>query len=171
MMRNAFSSLVVSGLAALFLVAPGFAGDGDQCKKGEDCCKMTGKACGDAKSGNGASKDGKADKAKGRVNKLTKFTFQQSGGFAGVNKQYQVNLADLSESERNSLAQLIDKSGLLKAQTDEKRTKSAADMFVYTFSAEDGNKTHSITFDDGTLPAEYRSLVDFSKDKMVDLKR
>jgi hypothetical protein len=97
-----------------------------------------------------------------RMSKLSQFSFHQSGGFIGVNKQYEVKLADLSEKDRSELEQLIDKSGLLKACGKERLTKGAADMFVYSFSAVEDGKTYSITFDDGTLPESYRGLLSFT---------
>ncbi len=176
-MRNGFYTAVVTGMATLFLAAPGFAGDTEQCNKGSDCCKVTGKECG-PKAGHKASKqerrgnrNDRNQKAEHRMDKLTKFTFHQSGGFMGVNKQYEVNLADLSEQDRKNLEELIAGSGLLKAAGGEQLTRGAADMFNYSFSAVEGNKTHSITFDDGTLPQSYRPLLAFTKDKAVDANR
>lgn len=176
-MRIGINTAVVTGIATLFLAAPGFAGDTEKCNKGSECCKVTGKACG-SKAEHKASKeerhgnrDDRKPKAEHRMDKLTKFTFHQSAGFMGVNRQYEVNLADLSEQERNDLEKLIANSGLLKAGGGEQLTKGAADMFNYSFSVVEGNKTHSITFDDGTLPQSYRPLYSFSKDKVVDVKR
>jgi hypothetical protein len=172
-MRRALNTLMVSGLAMLVMAAPGFAGDTEKCHKGKDqCCKTTGKPCSSAKAEHDKDKDERhAKKAEGRMNKLTEFTFHQSGGFMGVNKQYDVKLADLNEKDRTELEQLISKSGLLKASGEERMTKGAADMFVYSFSASEGDKHYSITFDDGTLPESYRGLVSFTKDRAVNLKR
>lgn len=105
------------------------------------------------------------------MDKIETFTFHQSGGFMGMDKSYSVKLADMKADEREKLEGLIKGSGILQTKGEERITRGAADMFVYQFSVGDGTKTREITFDDGTLPAEYRSLVEFSKDKLVDNKR
>jgi len=148
-MQKTFLTLVVSGLASLVLVAPGFAGDGQKCK----------------------GKGDRKQKAERRMDKIVSFSFHQSGGFMGMDRQYDVKLADLSAADRDKLEQLIKDSGLLKLKSDEKLTRGAADMFVYQFSVDEGNQTHAVTFDDGTLPESYRPLIDHVKDKMVDNRK
>lgn len=173
-MRCVFETMVLGALTTLFLAAPGFAGDTEKCQKGADCCKVTGKAC-DSKAESKSSKrernrDDRKTKAERRMSKLTTFSINQSGGFAGLNRGYEVNLADLSETERTDLEQLIERSGLLK-DSGAHMTKGAADMFVYNFSASYGDKKYSVSFDDGTIPQSYRPLLDFTKGKLENLKR
>lgn len=175
-MNRVFSTLIVSGITSLVMAAPGLAGDTEKCSKGaDDCCKASNKT-GAAKTSSRAEHDKAKDerqakKVEQRMDKVSQFTFHQTGGFMGVNKQYDVKLAELKETDRTQLEQLIEKSGLLKAGGKERFTKGAADMFVYSFTAVEGDRTVSITFDDGTLPESYRDLVSFTKDKVVDLKR
>lgn len=105
----------------------------------------------------------KCEKGK-KMNKITSFTYHQSGGFAAINRGYSVKLADLSEDEGNKLAELISASGLLKMKNERKTTPGAADMFFYEFSASNGGE-HKATFDDGSLPQTFRPLLDFVRDK------
>jgi hypothetical protein len=105
----------------------------------------------------------KCEKGK-KMNKITSFTYHQSGGFAAINRGYSVKLADLSEDEGSKLAELISSSGLLKMKNERKTTPGAADMFFYEFSASDGGE-HKATFDDGSLPQSFRPLLEFVRDK------
>lgn len=128
----------------------------------KDCCeKNATKDC---------SKNGGQDccKQEGKMSKVTSFSFHQSGGFMGVDKSYEVKLADLDKKYANELEKLIEKSGLLEVSKDERITKGAADMFIYQFSATENGAVHSLTLDDGTMTDPYRTLFALFKDKLVD---
>jgi len=163
------AALVAGGLSSIVLVAPGLAG--------EDCCTADGSCKREQKIEDKAVRKGdrverKTEKrVEKRMDKIESFTFHQSGGFIGMEKSYSVKLADMNADEREKLEGLIKDSGLLETKGEERITKGAADMFVYQFSVNDGTKTREITFDDGTLPAAYRPIVEFSKEKLVDNRR
>jgi hypothetical protein len=165
-MLKTFLTLAVGGLSAMVLASPVSAGDGANCKSKSDCKQ-------ERKIDRQADKvERKSEKrAEKRMDKIESFSFHQSGGFMGVDKSYDVKLADLQADEREKLEALIKSSGILQTNGEERITKGAADMFVYQFSVNDGNKNREITFDDGTLPAGYRAIVDFTKDKMTDNRR
>lgn len=100
------------------------------------------------------------------------FIYKQTGGFIGVNRRYEQNLADLSSGDRQKLETLIVDSGLASdAKKGEFITASACDMFQYEFTFKDGAKQHHVTYDDGTLPDSFRPLVQYCKDKVVDQPR
>lgn len=99
------------------------------------------------------------------------FIYKQTGGFIGVNRKYERNLADMGSEERQKLEQLIADSGLLNDVKKESLTAASADMFEYDFTFRDGAKQHHVVYDDGTLPKSFRPLTQFCKDKMVDLPR
>lgn len=100
------------------------------------------------------------------------FIYKQTGGFIGVNRKYEQNLADLSSGDRHKLETLIADSGLASdARKGEIITSGACDMFQYDFTFKDGAKQHHVTYDDGTLPDSFRPLVQYCKDKVVDLPR
>jgi hypothetical protein len=105
-----------------------------------------------------------------QMEKITSFSYQQSGGFAGINRSYSVKLADLSHEEREKLAKLIENSGLLSLKSEKKTTPGAADMFFYEFSAVNGGE-HKAAYDDGQLPEAFRPLVQYARDKATSAPR
>ncbi|MCC7530538.1 MAG: hypothetical protein IT342_18585 [Candidatus Melainabacteria bacterium] len=105
-----------------------------------------------------------------QMDKITSFTYQQSGGFAGINRSYSVKLADLSNEERDKLAKLIESSGLLSMNNERKTTPGAADMFFYEFTAVNGAE-HKAAYDDGQLPQAFRPLVEYARDKATNVPR
>ncbi len=105
-----------------------------------------------------------------QMEKITSFTYQQSGGFAGISRSYSVKLAELSSEEREKLAKLIESSGLLSKKNEKKTTPGAADMFFYEFSAVNGGE-HKATYDDGQLPEAFRPLVDYAREKALNVPR
>ncbi len=104
------------------------------------------------------------------MEKITTFTYHQSGGFAAINKNYEVKLADLSKEEREKLEGLIAASGLLSIKKENKTTGGAADMFFYEFTAVNGGEHHA-SYDDGTLPQAFRPLVDYVRGKATTAPR
>jgi hypothetical protein len=116
------------------------------------------------KSQTEACENGKKCEKGKKMNKITSFTYHQSGGFAAINRGYSVKLADLSEDEGSKLTELISTSGLLKMKNEHKTTPGAADMFFYEFSAINGGE-HKATYDDGSLPQSFRPLLEFVRDK------
>ena len=101
---------------------------------------------------------------------ITSFTYQQSGGFAGINRSYCVKLADLSKEDREKLEKLIAESGLLSMKNESKTTPGAADMFFYEFSVVNGGE-HKATFDDGSLPEAFRPLLEHVREKATNEPR
>lgn len=104
------------------------------------------------------------------MEKITSFTYQQSGGFAGINRSYSVKMADLEKEDRVKLEKLIEGSGLLSMKNEKKTTPGAADMFFYEFSAVNGGE-HKATFDDGSLPEAFRPLVEHVREKATNVPR
>lgn len=99
-----------------------------------------------------------------KMDKITSFTYHQTGGFAGISRGYSIKLADLEKAEAEKLSSLIESSGLLKLKEERKTTPGAADMFFYEFSASNGGE-HKATFDDGSLPESFRPLLEFVREK------
>jgi hypothetical protein len=96
------------------------------------------------------------------MEKITSFSYHQTGGFAAVDRTYSINLADMKEDDREKLERLIVASGLLSMKKKKKTTPGAADMFLYELTANDGSG-HSATYDDGQLPDAFRPLVEFAR--------
>jgi hypothetical protein len=104
------------------------------------------------------------------MNDDTLFTYKQTGGFMGVNRLYEQNLSQLPKAEMQKLDQLVRQSGLMNA-SEKKTNPRACDVFIYDFSFTQAGKTYQAVFDDTTLPASYRPLVEYLKDKVKDQKR
>lgn len=104
------------------------------------------------------------------MDKVTSFTYSQSGGFAGINRSYSVNLADLEKDDREKLEKLIQGSGLLSMKNEKKTTPGAADMFFYEFTAVNGGE-HKATYDDGQLPDAFRPLVNYVRERAKNVPR
>jgi hypothetical protein len=100
----------------------------------------------------------------------TLFTYKQTGGFMGVNRLYEQNLSQLPKPEMEKLDRLVRESGLMKAP-EKKTNPRACDVYIYDFSFTQAGKTYQAVFDDTTLPASYRPLVEYLKDKVKDQKR
>jgi len=96
------------------------------------------------------------------MEKITSFTYHQSGGFAAISRTYTVKLADMGKEEREKLEQLISSSGLLSMDKEKKTTPGAADMFFYEFTAVNGGE-HNAGYDDGQLPDRFRPLLEFAQ--------
>ncbi len=139
--------LVLGGLALVNLSSPAFAGS-DNCKG-----------------------DTNKTKTVKKMNKITDFSFAQSGGIMGMDKRYEVRLAELESAERQKLEKLIESSGLLKFKSEQRLTRGAADMFVYQFTAKGDKKEYAATFDDGTLPDSFRPLASYLQGKAVDNRK
>lgn len=105
-----------------------------------------------------------------KMEKITDFTYIQSGGFAGINRRYSVKMADLLKEDREKLEKLIESSGLLGMKNEKKTTPGAADMFFYEFTAVNGGE-HKATYDDGQLPEAFRPLVDHVREKATNVPR
>lgn len=96
--------------------------------------------------------------------------FNQSGGFAGVNKGVELNTAKLSCEDACKLVEAIKNSGILKVTTLKQTNPQAADVFYYDITVEEKNRTHHVTFDDTTVPDSYRPLVEFLRTRATDMK-
>ncbi len=116
------------------------------------------------------SKPPKTCEANKKMEKITNFTYHQSGGFAAVNRSYSVKMADLAKEDSEKLEKLIEGSGLLSMKNEKKTTPGAADMFFYEFSAVSGGE-HKAAYDDGSLPEAFRPLMEHVRTKATDSPR
>lgn len=101
---------------------------------------------------------------------LKSFSYKQTGGFAGISKVYETEFSALAQADREKLEAAIKSSGILKVKTVSKKTPRAADMFQYDFTVID-DSTHQATYDDGALPAGFRALVEFARERAVSAER
>ena len=99
----------------------------------------------------------KADDSKDAV--VVEFT--QSGGFAGVHKGSKVDSSTLDTATRTAFEDLVKQSGIMQADSKKVLNIHAADVFYYHLVATQNGVKREITFDDTTLPENYRGLVKF----------
>jgi hypothetical protein len=85
--------------------------------------------------------------------------FLQSGGFGGLFKGCDLNTEQLSAEQALELEGLVKRSGLSDSQ--EQRSTSARDLRQYELTIEAGSKKFKVIFDDETLPADAKPLVNF----------
>jgi hypothetical protein len=98
-------------------------------------------------------------------------SFDHSGGFAAVHKTFERAMRDMPTQEANKLADLIEKSGLLKIKDVNKTNPHAADVFIDQFKLINGKDKHQAVYDDTTLPESFKPLMEFLKTKAVDAGR
>jgi hypothetical protein len=83
----------------------------------------------------------------------------------------------LAGDDAKKLSKLVDQSGILNESKLEKLKPGACDVFYYsiTVKPEAGDSkatsTHSVKFDDITLPSQYRPLVEFLQKRSQNLKQ
>lgn len=88
-----------------------------------------------------------------------KITLTKSGGFAGINRVYEVDSAKLTDEQSQKLTELYTASKILDFES--KTTAGAADLFFYEFKIEEGKSTRTVHFDDMSLPESVRPLLSF----------
>lgn len=92
-------------------------------------------------------------------NPSMKITFRRSGGIAGRMTGCQIDTASLSSEETTKLQSLIQQSGLLHAETQ--YTPNARDLINYKITIQTGKNTHSVCWDELSLPAAAKPLIDY----------
>jgi len=106
-----------------------------------------------------------------KIKPSARFSFEETGGFAPMQKSFETRIHDLPKAERHKLLSLIEDSGLLSAKMDNNTNKNAADVHFFHFVLINGKTTHDTVFDSTTLPDSYKSLLEFVKPKLVDSNR
>ncbi len=88
-----------------------------------------------------------------------KVNFRKSGGFAGMFSGCEFDTSVQKDAESSELEALVESSGIMSL-TD-KRVEQARDVFLYTFAIESNGKSHELTLDQLSVPAELKPLLDF----------
>jgi hypothetical protein len=98
---------------------------------------------------------------------------ERSGGFAGMTQRSEIDAQQLDPPERQELEQLVETSGILAADrgpspgpgSSDPRTVGAdpktvgADQFQYRITIEHSGQSRTVELDEGSIPAEWRALV------------
>jgi hypothetical protein len=90
-----------------------------------------------------------------------KVKIEQSGGFAGLVKGWEVDKGSLTKDEAEEFKRLIKQSGISKS--GEEYSDVARDLNQYEIIIEEGASKIQAIFDDKTLPDSARPLVAFLK--------
>jgi hypothetical protein len=87
-----------------------------------------------------------------------KIKFVQSGGFAGLTKEAEVNTDEISEEEKNLLQKAIDDSDFFSLQTQDSEPMPDAEQFFITVEKE--GESHMVNFNTQNIPETLKPLVD-----------
>jgi hypothetical protein len=139
-----FRSIIVAALVVLISAGSALA------KGAAECCSENG----------GCQKTMKNGK-KPAAGSMYEIKVTQSGGIAGIHREMTVNTATLKKPQQARFAELVADTGILKVEETKKLTAGAADMFIYDFEVNCCGKVHKAEFDEGTLPASYKSLREY----------
>jgi hypothetical protein len=90
-----------------------------------------------------------------------KIRFDQSGGFLGIVKGYEVDTSALPADEAQVLEQLVKTSGI--TASGEFFSNSGRDLFQYEITIKDGASNVSAVFDDETIPPSAKQLIGYMK--------
>ena len=88
-----------------------------------------------------------------------KIRFRQTGGFGGLVMGCDLDTSTLSPAEAQELARLIKQANLERTQT--KRSDKARDLQNYEIAVDGGGITAKATFDDMSVDANMKPLLDF----------
>jgi len=88
-----------------------------------------------------------------------KIQFTQSGGFAGLVKQVDLDTEALSPDDSHHVARLVEDSGL--SASHEKLSEQGRDLEQYEIRVDDGGRQTSVVFDAKTVPPSVKPLVGY----------
>lgn len=99
-----------------------------------------------------------------------KIKFRQSGGYAGplLSVGCEIDTESLSPEETAQLSSLVEDSGILQATSQ--RTPNAADLLTYEFTIETREGTHTVSFDDLSMPDRIRPLLEYLQNRSKPLR-
>jgi len=90
-----------------------------------------------------------------------KVQFQQSGGFAGLLKNCEIDTETLPPDKAKEVHELVHKSEL--PRSGEFLSDTTYDLHQYDITIEDGATKKSVTYDDQSLPAAAKPLIGYLK--------
>jgi hypothetical protein len=83
---------------------------------------------------------------------------ERSGGVAGITFQKTINSESLPPKKVENLQTIIEKTDFFNL-TSEVTTTDTRDSFQYTITIEHDSQSHSVTFDEKSLPKMLQSLI------------
>src|SRR5688572_2885500 len=97
-----------------------------------------------------------------------KVTFRQSGGWAGLFWEAELDTDVMPAEEAAELRSLVEQSGILTA--DNAFSRKARDAQTYEIDVETGEGVVKVAFDDTTVPESAETLLEFLRNKAVPRK-
>jgi hypothetical protein len=102
--------------------------------------------------------------------------FASSGGFANLELAYRVDTANLPEEEAKELVRLVESSGVFDLEPEDlpPNPKAAAgppDVISYRLTLSEGAKQNTLWFNDVTVPASLRPLLEYLRKLALEQKR
>jgi len=91
-----------------------------------------------------------------------KIRFRQTGGFGGLVLGCDLNTSTLPPAESQELTRLVKQADLEKIQT--RRSEKGRDLQSYEITVEN-EITAKVSFDDMSMPANIRPLLDFLRQR------
>lgn len=91
-----------------------------------------------------------------------KIELEKSGGFAGIIKKVEVDTDNLDELQRHRIKRLLEECTSYSAKYKSKNKmipKGSADYTVYKISIIDGKKIVNVEFNEHTIGASVRDLI------------
>jgi hypothetical protein len=98
-----------------------------------------------------------------------KLSYLHTGGIMGTRRSCELNVEELPAAERARILKMLDESGLRSKSFPQKLSK-ANDAFQYEIEFQDAGATHTARFDDVTMPARVRPLVEYLREKAGPLR-
>ncbi|HEV8360833.1 MAG TPA: protealysin inhibitor emfourin [Candidatus Thermoplasmatota archaeon] len=86
---------------------------------------------------------------------------ERTGGFAGLQGSASVDAGELPPADAARLEQLVRDARFFDLPAMLKDAGPARDRFQYRLTVEQGDRTHTISVDEGAAPGPIRALVEF----------
>ena len=94
-----------------------------------------------------------------------RISFERSGGFAGITMKTAVDEKDLAPGEAQKLRQLVEEADFFNSPGKIMARSPQPDRFQYELRLEEGNRQHTVTMSEETLPEKLKPLIKWLKEK------
>jgi hypothetical protein len=88
-----------------------------------------------------------------------KITYRRTGGFAPIPVSCSLDTETMPADEAQELVRLVHASGFMKLES--RRNSAARDVRLHTIKVEHDAAGKDVSFDDVSIPAEVRPLIQF----------
>ena len=93
----------------------------------------------------------------GEVTMLVRF--ERSGGMAGITLAHDFDSTELPPEQTAELTRLVTEAQFFELPGEIRGARTAADLFQFTITVENGPQKHSVEFDQAATPERLRPLV------------